>query len=290
MMANMQDCYILYFDILGYRSFFESGKDVEELFQSVLTLAHSCMDTQSPDTFGMMGFQSKVFSDNFFISASLSLSISEDLQISILIVMAALIQIDCLYRYGLLIRGGITYGSTYIDDSFVFGSGLIKAVNLEETAFFPRLLIDDTVINRLNEFGLSSKELPYGEDYDGEQIVKSLSLFLDGESSWLVEDASNLLSGAGHCSLSELKDVIEGLIEKNCRYAPGLSDSQKIAARASIIRKHAWLIKRFNDFCLEESKPDCMVKYTLYLNPKTMRSEIILNRRSPRSLYSLSQL
>ena len=48
-------------------------------------------------------------------------------------------------NYGnFLIRGGITIGDLYIDDTFVLGPGLIDAYKLEsQNAKFPRIIVDE---------------------------------------------------------------------------------------------------------------------------------------------------
>lgn len=53
---------------------------------------------------------------------------------------------------GFLVRGGLSAGELYHKDQIVFGPALVRAYEIEnKEAIFPRVLIDSSLINRLNE-------------------------------------------------------------------------------------------------------------------------------------------
>lgn len=53
---------------------------------------------------------------------------------------------------GFLVRGGLSAGSLYHKDQIVFGPALLRAYEIEnKEAIFPRVLIDSSLINCLNE-------------------------------------------------------------------------------------------------------------------------------------------
>lgn len=52
---------------------------------------------------------------------------------------------------GWLVRGGITIGDFYIDDTIVWGPALLRAYELEDKlAIYPRIILDETVTSVLS--------------------------------------------------------------------------------------------------------------------------------------------
>ncbi|MGP1508585.1 MAG: hypothetical protein ACTTJW_06900 [Sphaerochaeta sp.] len=53
-------------------------------------------------------------------------------------------------QYGILFRGGITYGKVVHTDKMLFGPAMNKAYSLEsKTAVYPRIIIDNDVIKQI---------------------------------------------------------------------------------------------------------------------------------------------
>jgi len=85
---------------------------------------------------------------------------------------------------GRVLRGGITAGDAYADDTFVTGPALLEAVRLEEEfAVNPRVLLDEVcaalALEEFNHGGYSDKsDSPYGHlllrDADGRTFVNYL--------------------------------------------------------------------------------------------------------------------
>lgn len=64
-----------------------------------------------------------------------------------------------------IVRGSITKGLLYIADEYLYGSGLIKAYELEnDIAIMPRIIIDKDIENEINK-KIIGKEIR--KDYDG---------------------------------------------------------------------------------------------------------------------------
>ena len=51
--------------------------------------------------------------------------------------------------YQLIVRGGVTKGPLYLTRDFVGGKALIDAVELEESAVYPRIVVDDVIQKKL---------------------------------------------------------------------------------------------------------------------------------------------
>ena len=57
-----------------------------------------------------------------------------------------------------LIRGGVTIGQSYLSDNLVLDYALLETYELESNkAIYPRILISDTIISKLNSNNYNSK-------------------------------------------------------------------------------------------------------------------------------------
>ena len=127
---------ILYFDILGYKQKFE-----EENFSSIeyLQTIRSVMSKVQEYAKTVGSIVLKIFSDNACMVFNTG---DKGMGLSLAKIIAYELQQVLLEKYSVLIRGCISYGEIYIDDNLVYGAGLIKCVEMEEKAEFPRIIID----------------------------------------------------------------------------------------------------------------------------------------------------
>ena len=139
---------IAYIDFLGMKDRMETGDGFKTLFwlkeilKSVKGKATFIKSTNEIDDFII-----KVFSDNIVIVQKMENDILNDQIISI-INLVALLQFEALFAFGLSLRGGITLGELSIDDSVVWGTGLIEAYQIENSiANYPRVVISQKMID-----------------------------------------------------------------------------------------------------------------------------------------------
>lgn len=135
--------YIAYFDILGYKAYFEDKEnDIISFLHSIIEISRDFINSTTPGQVFSNIFITKTFSDNFIIM--IEENRYDDYQnVKSLAYIVAILQLRFLEKYNILIRGGITKGNGYVDNNIVFGEGLVRAVQLEETASFPRVIIDE---------------------------------------------------------------------------------------------------------------------------------------------------
>ena len=121
-------------------------------------------------------FDIKVFSDNIVIAQRIQKRKLSDQIISV-INLVSLIQFEAFFQFDYPLRGGITIGDLFIDDSIVWGTGLIEAYHIENTiANYPRVVVSSKIIKeyenceekRINLFALIK------EDIDGLWFVDYL--------------------------------------------------------------------------------------------------------------------
>lgn len=147
--------YIAYFDLLGYKSFFEDHPDKVETF---LTVIHEAIqnvneyleEVHSSPVVGelaQMSIRTKVFSDNFLLCLETGTTTLEYPRFLTFMSIVADIQQNFILQHNLFLRGGITIGTLSFNDDFIFGQGLIDAVALEEKAVYPRIIIGTSVMD-----------------------------------------------------------------------------------------------------------------------------------------------
>ncbi len=221
MLLELKERMIAYFDILGYRNaFMKKGFDSHKY----LTVIQNAMRTTSEhlcDIFAPINLYVKVFSDNVVIVSDSAREVSA-LPLKLLL---SELQQTLMCEYGILIRGGVTYGEIYMDDTLVFGQGLIDAVELEGKANYPRIIVDETLTELFSEDGYICAEV----GIDGRM-----------EIIYLRTDAGDDEALDGY-----LRDAIVRLALENC--APADGDDAKVASgKEALIKKYLWLIDMYN--------------------------------------------
>lgn len=180
-------------------------------------------------------FSIKVFSDNIVIAQKLQAGIVNDQIISILN-LVSLLQFEAFFQFDFPLRGGITIGELFIDDSVVWGTGLIEAYQIESRlANYPRVIVSQKVI----------------DEYEGCQ-EKSINLFAmikqDMDGYWFVDYL---------------------MAAPNIQLIPQISAS--LAHRASlhahendrVKQKINWIISYFNSLCHEMRDRGDFEKYVV---------------------------
>lgn len=151
----IKEYYIAYFDLLGYKDFFQNHSDEVENFLQVIHEAvfHTNEYIQSVNTspvgaeLGKLSIRIKVFSDNILLCLETTATSIEYPRFLAFLTIVADIQRNYILKYGLFLRGGITVGELSFNEDFVFGQGLIDAVALEETAIYPRIIVGKAVLD-----------------------------------------------------------------------------------------------------------------------------------------------
>lgn len=247
----LEDYYICYFDILGYRAYFDNSESSKHnKFLASMIVATNSIESVIRNTKTPIKINCKTYSDNFLLYAPKhSTNELEILQLFASIMQK--VQVRLLMEEGLLVRGGMTIGEFYADDSIVFGEGLIRAVELEEkTAIMPRIILDKDKFS-IDISALESKQYLI-EDTDGQYFV-----------NYFYYEALQLIRGK--CIR---------LINQNCKYHPTVKDPLKIAHTEQIISKYIWLLTKFNSQCQELKLPDELIEYELKINERLSKIEI----------------
>jgi len=124
---------------------------------------------------GYQDIQFKIFSDNIIIAKKLSIDLKTRVQdIKSLLNCVSNFQCSAVTDdVGWLVRGGISIGDFYIDETMVWGQALLKSYEHENNiAIYPRIIIDSNIISELQK----SEELTgyISQDFDNMYFLNYL--------------------------------------------------------------------------------------------------------------------
>lgn len=272
-------CYIIYFDILGYKDYLKDvNSDEERLLTSIKDVFKKINEFADKQNNKTIGFKTKTFSDNVVLAIDIEHTKDERRIFESLAFLMCIFQLLFLDRHNLLIRGGFVFGNIFIDESVVFGKGLIDSVELEaKSACFPRIIIDDSVRTRLGDSVWTSKYLR--QDDDDRYYLDYFNALNDySELDAWVNESTDLNSGTGYLErrVSNIKNNLESRIKDYCKYAYNIKDAKKITARENVISKHLWILNKFNEWCDCSDFHNCSVKYSPKLNGRIMKYELVV--------------
>ena len=259
---SLSQKFIIYFDILGYKDFFEDKEnDIIHFLNDNLSLFEDTKNVLKEDRWGFI-ISYKTFSDNCIISIE-SNELSE-IEIFIKIIrMVADLQLKFLRDYKIAIRGAITKGSIYIDDKLVFGSGLINAVKLENNeAQYPRIIIDKDNVN----IDLEKHYDLVSVDSDGKYYVSYFSLLKVKKSVYKPEPDEKK-------EICKVRDALFFLLNKYGHYDNRYSDPKKIEESRKKILKYLWMLIKYNEIVDTRHLP-VHINYEITVNTRIMRFEI----------------
>ena len=154
---EIEKYYIAYVDLLGYKDFFENHADrVSDFLKTIQGAIETTKATVSKtnlstimSTYADMDVKIKIFSDNILLCLKTGSEKVEIIRLLTFLALIADIQRSFVSEYGLFLRGGITIGEMFINDSFVFGQGLIDSVSMEARANYPRIILSQPIVDFL---------------------------------------------------------------------------------------------------------------------------------------------
>jgi len=219
--------YILYVDLLGYKSAMDEKSEIGflKIIDESYKMASELLASMSIAT--NLVFEYKVFSDNIVVAVKAD---STHALYPLCFVSLAL-QRNFIDKE-ILCRGAITKGTLHINQEYVFGSGIIRAYELEKTvAYYPRIILD-----RLLETDAEFKDYDVCcQDNDGYTIIDYLRM----------RDSNDVLM---------IKSL---LLAKHKRFIEaGLNDYGEVER---IFQKYAWCREYHNSSCDRFDFPNMII-------------------------------
>lgn len=177
---------IAYLDLLGTSSKIESDKTEEYFFRihTLYNLAVTYNEDERLSKFPYSKIKTKIFSDNIIMAIPLS-SVNDNNGIRCLLEFVSVFQNYSDVLYSWLVRGGITVGNLFLDKVFVWGTGLLRAYELENhIAIYPRVVIDRNIPSLID----GNSDFLY-QDIDGQFYINFLNFMryqdADGNDNFL---------------------------------------------------------------------------------------------------------
>ena len=246
---GMQDYFIIYFDILGYKNIVNQKNKEKDL--SLLTTINDCI-VLSKNLFSAMkntpincDIKMKVFSDNFFYC-----SVKDYIP---LITFIGCLQC-ALIQFNTFIRGSLSFGSIVYNDDFIFGKGLIDAFeNESEIAVFPRIIVDNSFFAGAAKIETKNKNAPisindirsvlrhfFNVDFDNNEFIDYLGIMKNYRD--------NAYTGSETYNFQKL------LYEHGKNICNNLMTENKI-----ILQKYHWCCNYHNKFCEKHNYNDLLI-------------------------------
>lgn len=284
---EFSEYYVAYFDVLGYKEAFKKSEDISEkliesiessidLMKKIVSIINAPSDRlmdEKPE------IEYKIFSDNILICYKEQKNIISEYFLASFLRLVATIQRVFFERPHLIVRGGITKGPLYLTKDFVGGKALIDVVELEESAVYPGIVVDNCILSDLNPKIQNVFLKKFIETPCQDLLVKSTDdkFFLnyiisynpwimfpkEGSQSESVESFEELekLNREGrlriptynleclkevYVILRKHKDFVE---EKVIEFSQSSNDETEEAKRVKILKKYLWLVSFHNKIC-----------------------------------------
>ena len=283
---EFSEYYVAYFDILGYKETLKkSENDAVKLIESIessIDLMKKIVQAVN-DAFGdltekLLEVEYKIFSDNVLVCNKGKKDPLSALSLVYFLRLVATIQRVFFEGSQLIVRGGITKGPLYLTKEFVGGKALIDAVELESSAVYPRIVVDDCILSELNpkiqnDFLKKSIETLCQDllvkDTDGKSFLNYIMDYnawvpfpKEGSQSESVESSEELekLNREGRLRIPAynpecLKDIFvilrkhKDLIEEKISEYSQSSNDMAEETRLKILKKYLWLASFHNKIC-----------------------------------------
>ena len=148
---TMGKAIVLHADILGFKNLIEqadASNDDKILNKLRVALERGVGTTKQFLALGKNApIRYKLFSDNLYVSFPYNEKDNQSFSDAILSCLAfSRSYSSVMLDNEIFVRGGISLGMDFSDESIIFSIALVRAYELEQKAIFPRILIDNKII------------------------------------------------------------------------------------------------------------------------------------------------
>lgn len=305
--------YVAYFDVLGYKEAFKKSKDISAkliesiessigLMKKIVSIVNGVYDGTTPKDFEI---EYKIFSDNILICYKETKGALSALFLVFFLRLVATIQRIFFEGFHLIVRGGITKGPLYLTSDFVGGKALIDAVELENTAVYPRIVVEDCILNELNT-EMQNDVQKYIIDASCQDLLiknvenKSFLNYIVAVDPWIwfpkntlqpesIENFKELEKNYREGRLRKpiynpecLKEIFVALKkhknfveEKVNEFSQSLDNETEETKRLKILKKYLWLVSFHNKICEELYKmPELTINLKSEFNEQTLAFDV----------------
>ena len=225
--ALKQKKYVVAFlDFLGASEKMRSPEESDKFLQKIYTIYHRVIDAmdEAPDH-GKPKLDIRIFSDNILFAKKFEAQKPLFEEWQYVSRWASVFQALAL-RHELPIRGAITFGDFYIDETFVYGDALVRAHEMEaRRAIYPRIIVDEAFFRDTIFTGVVG-------------FMKNITFSLDSDGEFFLDFISPLVLGNNPKGTRENYVSIRTAIIKLFHRHKG---------RPELKQKYCWLVYKFNE-------------------------------------------
>jgi hypothetical protein len=262
--AQLKESFVLYLDVLGSKQWAQDLDDVElEEMRQTLAGRRWFLHDQDHDEARQ---RLHSFTDNLVLGVPHDRSYGDA---GLLFVVSSCVyyQLNLAAR-GRLLRGGLTSGPHFMDEQLVAGPALVEAVDLEQVATFPRVLLSDDVVELARQAFSEDATYPLSHyllvDEDDRCFVNYLpGVADDGIPGWDIE------------GLMEHKRQIEGRLKD-----PSIDDRTRA--------KYVWAAQYHNFVCRRAIDDPSSLEATRPLSFDEIGTRVVRAKRNFRPVPGLS--
>lgn len=237
---NSEECYVAFLDIQGFKDYVtnHSLSETCSLFYGIVNEIGELRETattswQSDDE----RERTRILCKKTYItliSDSIVIAIEKQYPCSLefLVSSCIRIQLNLLIYHSVLVRGGISIGSLHANAPILFGTGIVRSYNLEQSTenYFFRIIVDDCII----------ADTP--KTYQTLKLLRDENHDKPEKEIWMLDYLSCIPWRNSHIS-----DKISLLIKSQLKMAYEKNDSK-------LIEKYEWLEKQVAYSALEYEK------------------------------------
>ena len=295
---QIKEYYIAYFDILGYKDFFQHHADRASEF---LALIHDAIEKTNEfiqdklnqwEPLTNINIKIKVFSDNVLMCMEVGDKQNEVLRAFGFIYAVVEVQKGFVLQDELFIRGGLTKGELSFNENYVFGQGLIDAVELEKASLYPRIVVADTIINIIRSISIENDRINTimnhliskwirkwaDETYYLSYLYHAgIYSFISNEEwkrlkenlpddypvSFSINEYKDNSRVEFKVDLKRHKDIVENkLKEFGSNSELLISNKEEAAVREYVLKKYIWVMAYHNEICASYN----MIEYGIQTN------------------------
>jgi hypothetical protein len=167
-MAKTETYYVAFIDILGFSELikkYDKGllPNVLDDLKSALDKATDFLKTdyvKEEDAFHWKKYlKVHLFSDCLCAALPIKINFNDTFHNFVFFAMYISTYQNLLMEKGFFARGGISIGSFYSDENMIFSGALVESVELEKNAVFPRILIDEKLIEAIENMKNKDSDL-----------------------------------------------------------------------------------------------------------------------------------
>ena len=149
-MLKTKNYFVAYIDVLGIKNTIENDENDYYLNKIYNCINRAIVQTKlSMNISGVDDIKIKVFSDNMIFAIPSDFHMTDDHHPVITLNRISTVVMSLQRAFlddGFLIRGGVTHGNLYIDDTLVWGKALLDSYYMEDhIASYPRVVVDEKV-------------------------------------------------------------------------------------------------------------------------------------------------